>query len=196
MSVNIIEVNPRVGPPLVRIPMSRAEYEALPNDLPRMEWSHGEAIVMDSPNYPHQNALARLQFAFQLCLPNLGVVHDYDTKMSNSTRRPDLQVVAEPPVVQGTQTPLVVVEVLSDSTRQEDLVRKAAEYAERGIGQYWTVDLWEPEIIIRRNIHGAWTTATTLNVVHPVADVPIADYGTVHLDLNDIIRWDRNVAAS
>jgi len=38
-----------------------------------------------------------------------------------------------------TETPLLVVEVLSPSTRSEDTIRKAPEYA--GAGQFWVVDL-------------------------------------------------------
>lgn len=36
---------------------------------------------------------------------------------------------------------MLVVEVLSSSTRPEDTIRKSADYARGGAGQYWIVDL-------------------------------------------------------
>jgi Uma2 family endonuclease len=37
-------------------------------------------------------------------------------------------------------TPVLVVEILSDSTRRNDLVKKRAFYPESGIPEYWIVD--------------------------------------------------------
>jgi Uma2 family endonuclease len=38
------------------------------------------------------------------------------------------------------ETPLIVVEIHSPSTRALDLIRKRSRYADRGIAEYWVVD--------------------------------------------------------
>ena len=59
----------------------------------------------------------------------------------NRVRLPDLMLVADRPADGWVRSaPLLVVEVLSPSTRSEDTIRKSVEYAEGGIGQYWVVD--------------------------------------------------------
>ena len=42
--------------------------------------------------------------------------------------------------------PLLVVEVLSASTRRKDRILKAAAYADGGIASYWLVDPEQPSI--------------------------------------------------
>ncbi len=57
--------------------------------------------------------------------------------------QPDLVVVANPAQIsnRGIEgAPLLVVEILSPSTRTQDRTTKAERYASLGVRHYWTVD--------------------------------------------------------
>jgi len=175
-----------------RIPMSREEYLSQPPGLPYYEWCRGQAIEMIYAIPNHQRVafeLARkLADAFDArgleVLPNLGL------DMSGSVRIPDLALVPRlnPSEIRVSTPPLVVVEVLSPSTRHIDLVDKPAEYAEFGVAQYWIVDLDVPSITVQQNVDGNWVTTALLDRENPTSVVEVAGYGSVVLNLNQIVR--------
>jgi len=173
-----------------RIPMSRAEYDALPESEERWEWADGEAIELIAPIPSHAEAVARLCAAFVIGFPNLRVLSGAALDMPNSVRIPDLLVVPDypPDAKRITEPALVAIEVLSPSTWREDLNRKPGEYREFGVKQYWTVDLVKPQIVVRENTNGEWAITQILTPENPSADIPISSYGTIHLDINQIMR--------
>jgi len=173
-----------------RIPMSRAEYDALPESEERFEWADGEAIELIAPIPSHAEAVIRVGAAFVNAFPELRTLGGAALNMPSSVRIPDLLVVPSYPLNSKriTEPALVAVEILSPSTWREDLNRKPREYGEFGVQQYWTVDLVQPQIVIRENTNGEWTITQVLTPDNPTADIPISNYGTVHLDLNQIVR--------
>jgi len=177
-------------PPLVYIPMSRAEFDiAAANSENKMEWVDGVAIVMNTASFRHNVAFARLTLDILQALPELEGAPDTGLEMPDRLRRPDLMVVDHwPEGANVIDPPLVVVEVLSGSTWKQDLIAKAEEYAKFGIGQYWVVDPEFPWMSIRQNVNGAWETLFDLNLDEPTADVEIPGYGVVPIDLRSLIR--------
>ncbi len=102
----------------------------------------------------------------------------------NRLRAPDLMVVERRPTTTWvTEPPVLVVEVLSPSTRLEDLVRKSVEYAEGGAGQYWVVDPEARVIEVLRNVDGAWETLLRLDDATTTGEVAVGEHGVVRLDL-------------
>lgn len=70
-------------------------------------------------------------------------------------REPDLFVVspADAAALEGCRTqaiPLLVIEVAGAGSEQRDLVEKAAEYAARGIPEYWVVLLERRQVVVHR----------------------------------------------
>ena len=59
--------------------------------------------------------------------------------------------------------PDLVIAILSPSNRRDDLVEKAALYADHGVAEYWTVDPDAKTITVNRLENGTWT-------VHPNED--------------------------
>ncbi len=183
-----------VGDPvetLLRVPMSYEEYQALP-EHPRAEWVDG--IVVMSPAGPrpaHQHAARRLANLLDDALPDLEVIEGVSVALPrNRERLPDVAVFGEGrrtelPIV---ETPVLVVEVLSASTRREDLLRKGPEYAEAGISQYWVVDLDARTIEVQRNVDGRWQLLVVVDDAGPVAGVPVGKHGTVTIDLGAVLR--------
>ncbi|MGA6165371.1 Uma2 family endonuclease [Amycolatopsis magusensis] len=124
------------------------------------ELQEGRLLMSLSPRPAHNIASFRLakQLAGQLS-EDLDVVQDIDIDLELAgpeepgfSRRPDL-IVAELAGVRRAQESgqlisakdvLLVIEIVSPSSRRMDTVVKHGEYADAGIPHYWIVDLTEP----------------------------------------------------
>jgi len=198
-AVSVVEIEPIVGNWIddegrQHTPMSREEYLAQPEGRPWFEWCRGEAIEMIYANPEHQRAVLQIAriLADRFDERGLDVIPSLALDMGQSIRIPDVAIVPRLPlgVVRVTAPPLVVVEVLSPSTRQTDLIDKAGEYADFGVGQYWIVDVEAPSVAIQQNVNGIWHPTATLTRDNPTAEVEIPDCGIVALDITKIIRAD------
>ena len=170
--------------------MSVEEYFALPDDI-RAEYVDGVAILMPPGTWDHQSVELNLAVAVRSGLTDVVVAAEAGVRTAGRKYRIG-DVVVMPagamPEGQFAETPpLVVVEVLSPSTRSEDTVRKSHEYAAAGVGQYWLVDRDEPSLVVYRNTGEGWDLELTLDAERPVGSVVVGDHGTVGLDLNSII---------
>jgi Uma2 family endonuclease len=129
-------------------PYTYADLQAMPDDHYRRELIDGQLLVTPSPASPHQRAISRLLVLLDAATPDdLEVlVAPMDWKLSETTVvEPDV-LVTHADDVGGpylTQTPVLVVEVLSPSTRITDLNNKKALYERAGVPRYWVVD---PEV--------------------------------------------------
>lgn len=178
---------------LQRTPMSYEDYQTLP-EHPRAEWVDGIVVMSpQTPSYAHQQASRRLANLLEVALPSLAAVLAIDIRLPrNRERIPDVVVVRDEPtslpIDAVDHPPVLVVEVLSPSTRSEDLLRKAPEYAEAGIGQYWVVDTDDRTIEVLENVDGRWELVVVIDQRHPTAEVPVGDHGTVRVDLETVLR--------
>lgn len=175
--------------PLRRVRMSWEDYLRLP-EKPRAEWVDGEVVFLTAPPvFDHGDATMQLSLLVAPLFPRLFLVPEvYLVFPRNRVRLPDLMLVRErPPDGWVREAPLLVVEVLSWSTRSEDTVRKLQEYAEGRGGQYWIVDPELRRIDVLSNHDGEWEILAKLDDDHPTADVELAGV-TVPLDLRQILR--------
>ncbi|WP_460789029.1 Uma2 family endonuclease [Nocardioides maradonensis] len=174
---------------LIRRPMSLEEYLALPEG--RVEWVEGEAIFLNaSPRARHQRVAARLAALVEdatglFCVEAVG----FWTRPSRKSRIPDVLATAEPfDESWAPTTPVLCVEVLSPSTRSEDLIRKSHEYVAAGVQQYWVVDIDGAELIAFRNDGDGWEELAVLDAQHPRVSIEIAGHGAVEIDLEWLFR--------
>lgn len=174
--------------PLRRVRMSWEEYLALP-DWPRAEWVDGEVVLRMPPGFDHGVAVIRLAALLDPLFPSQYLVGEVFLRLPrNRVRLPDLMLVNQrPPDDWVSETPVLVIEVLSRSTRSEDTIRKSREYAEKGIGQYWVVDPELHAIDVWRNVDGDWQLVVRLDESDPAAEVEV-DGVTVPLDIASILR--------
>ena len=126
-----------------------AELHSLPDDGNRYELVHGELFVTPPPNNVHETVLARL---VRILVPyvgehGLGLVYPGTpaVRLDQNEVLPDLIVRAEAPRVlndwENAPTPILVVEVASDSTRRRDLDQKRRFYmVDVRVPEYWAVD--------------------------------------------------------
>lgn len=175
---------------LERRRMSLEEFRALPDEV-RAEYVDGEAIVSPPADMPHNEIGLRLIFLLRAALPGRHVGYEIGLRLTPTKWRiPDVAVLDRiEPVSWTDQVPLLVVEVLSPSTRREDMLRKSGEYQRAGVGQYWLVDREARSLTILRNNNDGWDIALELDDDHPTGSVDVGDHGIVDLGLNALLDF-------
>jgi Uma2 family endonuclease len=127
----------------------------LPDDGNKYELVRGELLVTPPPTGEHEDMVAALA---ELLVPyaraqHLGRVYQPRAvvRARGSEVEPDLFIRAQVPRLgndwQKAPVPILVVEVLSPSTRRRDFGQKREFYSDIGIPEYWVVD---PE---KRTVH-------------------------------------------
>jgi Uma2 family endonuclease len=125
------------------------EMHALPEDGNKYELFHGELWVTPAPTNRHETILARLNAILTpyVIAQGLGLV--YHSRAVFRVGRevefePDEMVRLQHPDPYGSwetaPRPILVVEVVSPSSRQRDYGKKRDFYMQREIPEYWIVD--------------------------------------------------------
>jgi Uma2 family endonuclease len=182
-------VSVRREEPLRRVRMSWEEFLELP-EWPRAEWVDGEVVMLVAPPvFDHGSAQVQLSALLVPLFPQAyAVAETFLVLPRNRVRLPDLMLVTERPADGWVRTaPLLVVEILSPSTRSEDTIRKSMEYAAGGAGQYWVVDPDLRAIDLWGNVGGEWELLARVDDQRPAAEVELAGV-TVPIDLRQILR--------
>jgi Uma2 family endonuclease len=124
------------------------DYARLPADGKRYEVLDGELYVTPAPTPLHQRVAKRLQRALEAFFEDGGLGEVFNAPLDlilgeHDIVQPDLLIVGD--AAQVTQRaiegpPLLVVEILSPSTRAQDRGVKTRRYAELAVAHYWIVD--------------------------------------------------------
>ena len=144
-----------------------ADLEAFPDDGKRYEIIDGELYVTPAPSPLHQRVSKRLQRQLEAYFEVGGLGEVFNAPIDlilthHDVVQPDLVVVTEARQVSGRGiegAPLLVVEVLSPSTRAQDRTVKARRYAALGIPHNWIVDPEARRIECYRAEAGAYVLA-------------------------------------
>lgn len=174
--------------------MTASEFAKLPESSTPMELIDGELIVSPTPTFEHQSIIDRLTHDL-VEMERRGArgrwtsspvdlfisrsnVYQPDAMFFTKENQPDLQKL---PVM---QVPLIVVEVLSPSSRSRDNVRKRAAYMDRGIAEYWIVDPVRHHVVF--NVTTDDEKYTAFELVGSI--IPAGRYAGVELDLDWIFE--------
>lgn len=136
-------------------PLTVADLDAIPDDGHRYELIEGAMLVTPAPATNHQRCVVRLA---ALLLAAADRDHDvlpapFDWVVSQFTKfQPDVVVARRADIGEQRleRTPVLVVEVLSPSTRVADLTLKRTAYEEAGVPAYWIVDPGGPSLTVLR----------------------------------------------
>ena len=128
------------------------DYFALPDDK-RMELIDGHFYDMAPPLLTHQNVVLSLALLFSECLEShpekecMLLVSPVGVKLTQDEKTVvepdivllcDLEKLSDPRCVVGA--PALLVEVLSPSNKDHDLILKQMLYRNNGVKEYWIVD--------------------------------------------------------
>jgi Uma2 family endonuclease len=142
------------------------ELHSLPDDGNKYELVRGELFVTSAPSVRHEDILARLNAALvpYVARHALGMVYRPRAvlRFEGSEVEPDLMVrpLGSPTSDDDDDwatlpTPILVVEVLSPTTRRRDLVQKRALYLDAGVPEYWVIDPEARQVRVVRQERGA-----------------------------------------
>ena len=123
------------------------ELHSLPDDGNKYELVRGELFVAPPPNPEHQGIIGALNALLvpYVAANDLGIVDLARSvlRFQGSEVEPDLMVrerLRKDADWDRQPIPILVVEVLSPSTRRRDQSQKRALYTEAGVGEYWIID--------------------------------------------------------
>jgi prevent-host-death family protein len=125
----------------------------------RYEFIDGEVYQWTSPTYEHQRIVIEILNMIhqwsqgKKCKP---VVAPFDvTLMRNGAPnivQPDIIIICDPESIDGqgkyNGIPALVIEVLSETTRNKDMLKKLNLYMCGGVKEYWIVNPWSGEVYI------------------------------------------------
>jgi Uma2 family endonuclease len=124
------------------------ELHRLPDDGNKYELVRGELFVTPPPSDKHETIIARVSRRLDpfVAAQRLGFVYHPRAvvRREGSEVEPDLMVRApKPPGSRDwddAPIPILVVEVLSGSTRRRDFGSKRDFYVDIGVAEYWIID--------------------------------------------------------
>lgn len=171
-------------PGLQRLRMSYEQWWALP-DKPKTEWVDGEVVVHVPPTADHMDASFGFATMIKRGLPELKTYLEVGVQLPHHrVRRPDVMAVRDRPAgYLVEEVPVLVLEVLSASTRSEDTVRKSTEYLGAGVSQYWLVDPEQRTLEVYENVGDGWNLLFKLDDENPRGEVRVETHGVVEIDL-------------
>ncbi len=166
------------------------DLETLPDDGLRYELLDGTLIVSPAPVPRHQRAIVRLVLLLSAACPadHEVFVAPLDWQPDRRTSlEPDLLVVRKDRIGEKniTQTPAIVIEVLSPGTARIDKMLKFSRYQEGGIEQYWIVDPRVPSIEVYQLADGAYQLLTQGSGTE---EVPVAGPLTVTVVPQELVE--------
>ena len=136
----------------------------MPDDGQRYELLEGDFLVSPSANPRHQRVVGNV-FALLRELQTAGTGDVFTAPLDvvfdrHNVFEPDVVFIQADRTSIVTETnvsgpPDLVVEVLSDSTRNIDLGRKLRAYSRFGVGQYWVIDPDANTVQVFRQENGA-----------------------------------------
>jgi Uma2 family endonuclease len=137
---------------------TRADLERFPDDGNRYEVLDGELLVTPLASFDHQSVVTELSARLHAwCSAHqvATIVAPGAIPRGESQLQPDILVVPRVSRSEGHDwatlpRPILVVEVLSPSTRRYDLSVKRDAYLRWGIPEYWIVDIEERCITVVR----------------------------------------------
>jgi Uma2 family endonuclease len=148
-------------------PLRRVEYEKLAElgafDDERVELLDGSIIAMSPQGPAHDYAIQQLTRILVQTLSDRADVRIQSSFAAGEHSEPQPDVAVVPKGNYGTAHPteaLLVIEV-ADSSLKKDRTLKARLYAERGVPEYWVVDLRGAVVEVHTEIvNGAYSRVT------------------------------------
>jgi Uma2 family endonuclease len=146
------------------------ELHSLPDDGNKYELIRGELFVTPPPTDDHETILARLTRILDRFVEANGLGQVYHPRavfrFEGSEVEPDLMVRQEAPGLgnawEKAPLPMLIVELLSPTTRRRDQMQKKDFYRDARIPEYWIVDPEQAAIKVIRSGEPAVTVRDTL----------------------------------
>lgn len=140
-------------------PFTAADRAKMPEDNRRVELLDGALLVSPSAGRAHNDMVMHLFRLLDAVCPDdvtiYNVPYDYRIDMSNEVI-PDITVARTADLGEKrlTKTPLLVVEVISPSSRLMDPMIKRVKYQGAGVPSYWIADPVDGRLTVLELVDG------------------------------------------
>lgn len=125
----------------------------------RYEYIDGQIYLLASPKFKHQKSVMDISVIFSSWFQNKGcqpLTSPFDVTLYKEDEanvvQPDLMVICDLENISENDTyqgqPTLVVEILSESTRSKDIIKKLGLYMHGGVEEYWIVNPFSEEVNI------------------------------------------------
>ena len=164
--------------------------------LERYEYIDGEIFLQASPKVEHQFVSSRLQgmlFQFFDGQPCQAFAAPFDITISRyegdiNVVQPDLMVICDLKEKLGDDgyyhgVPELVMEILSDETKRNDLLKKLNLYLDGGVKEYWVVDPPNKQVFIYHFAEGNIINQKAFNCPEQAVSFQFPDLA---VELNDV----------
>lgn len=134
-------------------PFTPADREAMPEDTRRVELIDGCLVVSPSPGRAHQDLVMQLFRQLDAACPPGVTIYNvpFDYRLPDDSELvPDITVARREDIGEKriVVPPLLVVEVISPSSRWMDPTVKRAKYSAAGVPAYWIADPVAPRLTV------------------------------------------------
>ncbi len=142
-------------------PLTYDDLRQMPHDGHRYELLDGALLVTPAPGTAHQVCVVAVAELLrgQRRPGDVVLVAPFDYVISSATvLEPDVLVARREDLGEAnlSATPLLVVEVLSPSTRRVDRTAKRLAYEEAGVPAYWIVDPEQESVAVLELVAGRY----------------------------------------
>ncbi len=141
--------------------LTRADRDAVPENGLRHELLDGAIVMTPSPGVSHQRVSTRLFLTLHAIVqePLELFIAPFDVALpTGDVLVPDLCIGRQSDLTDKdlTGVPVLVVEILSPSTRRRDLGDKLTAYRDAGVPHYWVVDPLAPRLVAHELVDGEY----------------------------------------
>ena len=183
-------------------------YDYLPEELeeePDYELIGGKKFVMAAaaPFVNHISIISRLNHIFVQYIDEKNleaiVLADADVYLSETEHyRPDLSVICDLSMVKNGKkvfgAPDLVVEVLSESTMDNDLGPKKLTYEKCGVKEYWIIDQWSKRIEVYHLVDGKFAFSKSYKVStdeenNNKNEIKVSIFDDLIVDVRNVFKW-------
>lgn len=123
----------------------------------KYEYIDGEVYLLASPSFKHQRIsmeISSAMYVWSMGKPCKPITAPFDITLlkddNKNVVQPDIMVICDTNHINdnGTYTgiPSLVVEILSETTRNKDMLKKLDLYLSGGVSEYWIVNPFSKEI--------------------------------------------------
>lgn len=149
-------------------PFTAEDRERMPEDGRRVELIDGALLVSPSAGRPHNDLVMHLFRLLDASCPDDVTIYNvpYDYRLPDGSELvPDITVARTADLGEErlTRTPLLVVEVVSPSSRLVDPLVKRAKYEAAGVPAYWIADPRAQRVVVLELTAGRYVERAVLS---------------------------------
>lgn len=166
---------------------------------PDFEIIAGNKILMESPNIIHQTIRVRLGYLFTSYIDSknikaIVICSRVDVHLSDKNQfMPDVIIICDLKTVENDEfvdgAPDLVVEVLSESTKQYDIGAKKDAYEKYGVKEYWIVDPSDRSIKVYHNVDGKFNLSGEYQVNGDKTEIKVSIFDDLIVNIRKVFKW-------